>query len=104
MQNTLKNITRGTTPVITVSIDDSLEQAETIQLTIKQRSKKLVKEKSDLQIMDKTVSYHFTQAETLELSADFPAQLQIRWVKDGEAYATNIVTFSVSDLLQDGVI
>lgn len=104
MQNTLKNITRGTTPIITVSIDESLEQAETIQLTIKQRSKKLVKEKSDLLIADKTVSYHFTQSETLELSADFPAQLQIRWVKGGEAFATNIVTFSVSDLLQDGVI
>ena len=52
-----------------------------------------------------TIAAKLTQVDTIVLSADKIAEVQIRFVlKNGEAYATDIISRNVYDVLHEGVI
>ena len=55
---------------------------------------------------DKKISYKMTQFETLRLSAQYPAQIQIRakLAENNDAVASEIVDVPVSSILKDGII
>lgn len=98
---------RGTTPVNRFRcMGQDLTFIDVIYITYMQNDQ-VVLEKTleDCDIDWEYVQFKMTQEETLLFSSDSPVQIQIRGrMKDGTAFATNIVTVSVSDILKDGVI
>ena len=105
-------ITRGTTPLIafTLPIEITKDQIKEAYLTVAQDKRVIVDKKlsaEELVVDDATatIAGKLTQVDTSLLTANKIAEMQIRFVDvRGEAYATEITTWNVYDILHEGVI
>lgn len=98
---------RGTTPTIVLTLpeDIDLSGATKAYLTIGQAGESVVNKDIDsLTLVANTATATLTQNDTLELEAGRMTQIQLRWLADGVAYATKIVTVPTDAILMDGVI
>ena len=64
----------------------------------------LEKELQDLEIDKNKVSIQLTQQDTLKMNANNVVYIQGRIKVDNEAYATNIIKTTLSDILKEGEI
>lgn len=99
---------RGTTPTICFSIISSLDigDAAEIWLTISMVNKKLMftKDRITVDAKSKKIYVTLTQEETLSLGTG-TAKAQVRiLMKDGSAFATDVVNLTVDGILTDGEI
>lgn len=98
---------RGTNPTVRCDLDRSLLGAD-YYFTIEQGSVEYTKTNEDaccsLSEDGMTLSVELTQEETLAFAAGQPAMAQVRYCKDGEYHATNIVQLRVDDVLLEEVI
>lgn len=105
-------ITRGTTPLIafTLPIEITKDQIKEAYLTVSQDRREIVNKRlnaNELAVDDvtATIAGKLSQVDTLLLNPDKIAAVQIRF-KDinDEAYATDIITYNVYDVLHVEVI
>ena len=98
---------RGTTPTLSIRANIDLSDW-TVEVDIKGPSTLITKTGADVTVEEDTrgciVSTTLTQADTLSLSADSPAKVQLRAINDGVAIASSIAAISVEDVLRDGTI
>lgn len=98
---------RGTTPTLIFNFGINLEEVNitAFYITFSQRNKTLVeKALSDVTISENKVTVKLDQTDTLAMSADTALNIQIRLKIDNEAYATNMITTNLNDILKDGEI
>lgn len=102
----MASILQGTTPTLTISIDPTdlaLADVVELELTFKQFNQKPVIHYIDdctVDTTENTVSYHFTEAETLAFDPNSPLNYQLRFAtNDGEIVGTNAMQVSVTDLM-----
>lgn len=96
---------RGTTPSITFTLPFDRDLVDELWLTISQKSREvLTRTKDEMIVSGNFVTANLTQKDTLRLERG-KADIQVR-IKTtaGEAYASNIKTVSVDDILKDGEI
>ena len=97
----MENLIRGTTPTLIVDFTDVLDVSTITDavLTIRTRAGITEKMLSDLTVdtAHKTVSYHFTQAETLALTANDNVRFQLDVVASGERYRCLTDSAKVAD-------
>ena len=104
------SILQGTTPTLTIAVDqDDLQLSEIIELelTFQQVDDPVYKHLADVTIDNEanTVSYHFTQEETLALIPSRMLNWQIRFaLPDGNIVGTPIAQITVSDLISNEVL
>lgn len=105
-------ITRGTTPLIafTLPIEITKDQIKEAYLTVSQDRREVVNKRltaNELAVDDvtATIAGKLSQVDTLLLDPDKIAAVQIRF-KDmhDDAYATEIITYNVYDVLHVEVI
>lgn len=101
---------RGTTPTITVTVDADIS-ALGIHLAFSQSGKPLiVKTGSELAVTADgdvtTIICPLTQPDTLAFKSGAPVEVQIRAIDNGGAVAlaTDIASFEVGRILQEGVL
>lgn len=109
------NITRGTTPTITINVVGSSFEDATPYVTIKQRNSTLkpkvceLTKSGDSLIVERgedscTLEVTYTQEETLAFNQG-RAELQLRWIEsDGTAGATVYEDVTIHPILKEGVI
>lgn len=105
-------ITRGTTPLVafTLPIEITKEEIKEAILTVSQEKRRIVDKilSANELVVDNataTIAGKLSQVDTLLLSADKIAEVQIRFVDLHEdSYATDIITYNVYDILHEGVI
>lgn len=98
---------RGTTPTLNFLFDMDLEQLNIVAfyLSFKQGDTiVLEKELADLKIDKNKVYIQLTQQETLKMDANKVIYIQARIKIDNEAYATNVVKATLSEILKEGEI
>ena len=107
----INSILQGTTPTLTVSIDSSdlsLSDVVQLELTFKQFNQNpIIHYIADctLDLDANTVSYHFTEAETLAFDPTTPLLYQLRFgTNDGEIVGTNAMQVNVTDLMSGVVL
>ena len=95
---------RGTTPTYTIYIDDIAElEQQDIYVTIKQDNTAIVKHGADLTVDANSVQFALSQEETLSLHHGY-ADVQMRGIKNGFAWATDMAVLPIEPILQDAVI
>ena len=87
----MEELIRGTTPSFILDFSDtgiSVSEISRAVLTITHRGRRkfLFLEDLDVDVKNKTISYHFTQQETLAFSAKKPVKFQFDFVANGERY------------------
>ena len=104
----MANLTIGTTPTHTFTVDADLREAVEIWITYTQSGKVILnKTLSDgIEVEEESIAVALTQEDTLKLMPDKPAYIQIRALTadDDYAIASTIVRCSVSNILKEGVI
>ena len=97
----MENIIRGTTPTLIVDFTGVLDVSTITDavLTIRTRAGVTEKMLTDLTVdtEHKTVSYHFSQAETLALTANDNVRFQMDVVASGERYRCLTDSAKVAD-------
>lgn len=90
---TMAIIVRGTTPSYSVDLsnvpeypDFDVNDITSVSLIFKRRTGKIEKELSDMTISGSTLSYHFTQEETLALTSGEIITVDMHIVANGERY------------------
>lgn len=100
---------RGTTPTLAIHVDQDLSGCE-VYVTLAQRGKQITKRESDFDMKVSggatTINLTLSQAETLSFTAErgSAVEVQVRYVKDGRACATDIVSVPVTRILKEGSI
>ncbi len=106
----MNSILQGTTPTLTIAVDPDdllLSNIIALELTFQQVGDPVYKYMSDVSIDTEanTISYHFTQEETLALIPTRLLNWQIRFaLPDGNIVGTSVAQISVSDLISDEVM
>lgn len=106
----MNSILQGTTPTLTIAVDQAdllLSDIVALELTFQQVGDPVYKHMPDVTIDTEanTVSYHFTQAETLALIPSRLLNWQIRFaLPDGNIVGTPVAQISVSDLISNEVM
>lgn len=97
---------RGTTPTISITVKGLSDiQINKAYLTLKQRGTVVEKTEADMGIDGDILQVTLTQEETLKFAARAEMNVQLRVLsKSGTAYASDIVTVPVGEILKDGVI
>lgn len=97
---------RGTTPTISITVKGLSDiQIDKAYLTLKQRGIVVEKTEADIEIDGDMLRATLTQEETLGFMAGAKINVQLRVLSEnGTAYASNIVTVPVGEILKDGVI
>ena len=100
---------RGTTPEIIITLPESVDVSDitAAYLTFTQRpSLQFTKELSAMTIdaVANTVMVRLTQEETLQFNENQNLSFQLRFIADGNAYATQIFTEPAGRILKDGAI
>lgn len=103
------NITRGTTPTITIHVPEDVElnTASEIWVTLKQQPKILTKKLTNgaVLITGSDISINLTQTETLQFQAGAGGLIQVRiLLSDGLALASQIERVNIYDVIQAGEI
>lgn len=103
-KGTVERMTRGTTPdyVITVEDMESLGNS-TVYVTLRQGDVVVTKETDDLSIEGNQINVSLTQEETLAFTEGY-AQMQVRGVTNGDAWASPIVDVPVKPVLLEEII
>lgn len=105
----MDSILQGTTPTLTVAIDPtdfSVSDLTGLELRIKQKNNINIYSLTDVTIDPdaNTVSYQFTEAETLAFIPDILLSAQLRFMfADGNICGTDPMNFNVDDLIGSGV-
>lgn len=105
----MDSILQGTTPTLTIAIDPTdfaVSDIVALELRIKQKNNLTIYGLSDVTLDpdENTVSYLFTEAETLALLPDIWLNVQLRfWFADGNICGTDPMSFNVDDLIGAGV-
>lgn len=97
---------RGTTPKLEFALPFDVSQIAEAYITFVQNNAIVLdKALKDCQAEGNTLTLHFTQEETLKLSAGKAVEIQVR-VKTNfdEALASNIIRVNTERILRDGVI
>lgn len=106
----MNSILQGTTPTLTIAVDQDdllLSDIVELELTFQQVGDPVYKHMPDVTIDTETntISYHFTQEETLALIPTRLLNWQIRFrMPDGNIIGTTVAQISVSDLISDEVM
>lgn len=106
----MDSILQGTTPTITIAIDPtdfSVSDIVALEFTTKQKSNISVYNLQDVTLdpAANTVSYTFTQAETLAFIPDVLLSVQLRFMfADGSIVGTNRMNFNINDLISSEVL
>jgi hypothetical protein len=106
----MDNILQGTTPTITISIDPtdfSVSDVIALEFTTKQKNNISVYGLQDVTVDTNanTVSYTFSQAETLAFIPDVLLSVQLRFMfADGSIVGTNRMNFNIDDLISSEVL
>ena len=106
----MDNILQGTTPTITISIDPtdfSVSDVIALEFTTKQKNNISVYGLQDVTVDTNanTVSYTFSQAETLAFIPDVLLSVQLRFMfSDGSIVGTNRMNFNIDDLISSEVL
>lgn len=98
---------RGTTPWIELILDgcEDIGTYKTILITLQQGTIEINKSKEELTIEENVIRFQLTQEETLGFKRGKTVQIQLRAVDEsGNAIASDIITASVSDVLNEEVI
>lgn len=96
---------RYSTPTLTIETDiDDLSSMDALWVSFKQDKKILRKTKDNLEIENNIIKVELTQEETGIFSAYDSLKMQVRWLKAGKSGGSNIVSFSLNDVLEDEVI
>lgn len=89
----MATIVRGTTPSFSVDLSNVPEYPDfdvstitSVSLIFKRRTEKIEKGLSDITISGSTLSYHFTQEETLGFTAGEIITVDLHVVANGERY------------------
>lgn len=105
----MDNVLQGTTPTLTVAIDPTdfaVSDIVALELRIRQKNNLTIYHLSDVTIDpdENTVSYQFTEADTLALIPNILLFVQMRfWFADGNICGTNRMNFNVEDLIGEEV-
>lgn len=99
---------RGTTPCLKLHLNTKLDLSEVSQIwvTIKGIGLKITKylEDVDFNAVEKLIYVNLTQEETLQADIG-KVQIQVRfYMKNGKAFATNIVEREFEYILEGGII
>ena len=92
---------RGTTPTITITVGCDLTGYD-VFVTFEWYSGQLTKTGDDLTVTageESVVTVPLTQGDTLAFPEDKTVKVQLRAVKDGDAIATEVGTFTASEVL-----
>lgn len=101
----MAKIIRGTTPPITVRFNFAASTITTIFLTISQSGASVIeKDIADGEVDGTDMIFTLTQTETLLLTAGVAALYQVRFLTSDGAWATDIGSFEVGDILKEGAI
>lgn len=83
-------IVRGTTPSLIIDFSDvsdvSVSDITAVSLVFKRRTEKIEYGLSDMSVTENTLSYHFTQEETLALTSGEIITADLHVVANGERY------------------
>lgn len=100
-------MTRGTTPTISLSLNTDMQMSEMKQIwvTLKNLMFERTYQKEEIQVLENnSLIIQPTQEETLKFCKG-DVDVQVRLLTHSEkAYASNIKTISVKDILKEGVI
>lgn len=96
---------RGTTPTIRINLEVDASTLDELFLTIVQ-NKRLILEKAltDASLVDNTALFYLSQEDTLALSAQAKAQVQVTGLIGTHRFTSEVFTIIVDDVLKDGVI
>lgn len=100
-------MTRGTTPTLKFVLPIECSTLSEAWVTIRQCENRTVINKtlSDMETEGRTLTVKFTQADTLLLDDDFPAETQVRVrTNDGSAFASKVFRIRVDTILREGEI
>lgn len=107
----MNSILQGTTPSLTISIDPDdllLSNVAELELAFQQFNQKpLLKHFHDcvLNTEENTITYHFTQEETLAFLPSSPLNWQLRFATVyGDVIGTNVAQIQISDLISNEVL
>ena len=97
---------RGTTPRHRFLVPFKASEIASLQVIYAQKNKTVLKRTAaDTELADGCITVSLSQRETLDFSHGAPVQLQLRVLtKDGEAYASRILTLRVEDCLCEEVL
>ena len=102
------SIRRGTTPTLTLYIDDiNLQELKDIVVSLKQGDTLISKHKGDtgLSIYTDHVAIDLQQTETLKFNIHDTVDVQVKCQDEsGQVFATNIIRVSVTDILDESVM
>ena len=104
------SILQGTTPTLTISVDKTdllLSEIIGLELVFQQIGDPIKKRMSDviIETEENTVSYHFTEEETLALTPTRTLNWQIRFkLPDQNIVGTPIAQINVTDLISNEVL
>lgn len=97
-------MTRGTTPDYVITVEDMESLAgSSVYVTLRQGDVVVTKETDDLAIEGNQITVCLTQEETLAFSEGY-AQMQVRGVTTGDAWASAIVDVPVKQVLLEEII
>lgn len=106
----MSSILQGTTPTLTIVVDQNdllLSNIAELELTFNQTGSPTMKHLADVSIDTEanTVSYHFTQEETLAMNASRDLKWQIRFLlPDSNVVGTTIQRIDIANLMSDEVM
>lgn len=94
---------RGTTPEIELQFDFPVVVTE-LYVTFSQQQEIFTLDKDDVTISDNMVTFRLTQEQTLMLDAEHLVNIQVRGKQGDIAWASDIVSKTVGEILKDGII
>ena len=96
---------RGTTPEIELEFDFSLSAATALFVTFSQKDQEVFTVGMDnVTITDNVVKFRLTQEQTLMLDDNHLVSIQVRGKQGEIAWASDIVSKPVGEILKDGII
>lgn len=106
----MESILQGTTPTLTIAIDPTdfaVSDIVALELAVRQKTNVTVHNLPDVTLdpAANTISYQFTEAETLAFMPDVLLSVQLRFVfADGNICGTDRMNFNVDDLISTEVL
>lgn len=97
------DIRRGTTPEITYESSYNADSFDILWLTLKQGDIEITKEKADVTINGKEITFKLTQEETLSFKVG-SVSMQLRGRTGDDAVADEVKSFGVKEIIRDGKI
>ena len=101
------SVPKLTTPTFTLEFPETasidLTDADSVYVTFAYGGEILTKTGEALTVAEKSVSVYLTQAETQQFPVG-DVEIQVNWLADGNRFASEIVTYPISENLMNRVI